>query len=80
MKKLAEVITENKKEILDPETRVIGTIEPDWVNEREFCGDGIKDDSLAFIYGAIKKYGSYPECYHDLKLYILEIAKGIGEK
>lgn len=65
--------------MFDKRTRVIGTIEPDWVNEREFRGDGIKDDSLAFIYGAIKKYGSYPECYPDLQEYILEIAKTIGK-
>ena len=60
--------------------RIIGTIEPDWINEREFIGDGIKDDDLAFIYGAIKKYGSFPEYYPDLKEYILKIAQKIGER
>jgi len=80
MKKLTAFLTEDNKEILDPKTRVIGTIEPDWNNDREFCGPGIADEALAFIFGAIKKYGSYPECYHDLRLYILEIAKGIKDK
>ena len=59
--------------------KVIGTIEPDWTNSREFRGDGIKDDSLAFIYGAIKKYGSFPECYPDLKDYIKMMVERIGE-
>lgn len=58
----------------------MGTVEPDWTNKREFAGDGIKDDALGFIYGAIKKYGSYPKCYPELKDYIKMMGERIGDR
>lgn len=60
----------------------IGTVEPRWTDspEHPILGDGyIHDECLAFIYGAIKKYGCHEEYNEDLKRYILEIAEDIGK-
>ena len=40
----------------------------------------LADDTLAFIYGAIKKYGTDPKALEDLKNYISYMATRIGEK
>ena len=37
--------------------------------------DVIEDDTIAFIYGAIKKYGAYKELVPELKEYISGILK-----
>ena len=60
-------------------TRVIGTIEPRWTDETPIEGGMIKDTPLAFIYGAIKKYGNNPKCFDDLRDYIKWIADEIGD-
>lgn len=57
----------------------MGTVEPRYNDLYKIQGYGITDDSLAFIYGAIKKYGSNKEELPELKAYILETAKHIGE-
>ena len=60
----------------------IGTVEPRWKDspEHPILGDGtIHDDALAFIYGAIKKYGSHEEYNESLKKYIIKEAEYIGK-
>jgi hypothetical protein len=42
--------------------------------------DCICDDVLAFIYGAIKKYGTDKEYLEDLRVYIKEMANDIGKQ
>ena len=64
------------------ETNYIGTIEPRW-NDSKFVlieNEYLADDALAFIYGAIKKYGTDPKALEDLKSYIGYMATKIGEK
>lgn len=54
-----------KKTIMNTEKKM-GTVEP-------IYNDGdlhIKDDAIAFIYGAIKKYGNDEELYDELRGYI----------
>lgn len=49
----------------------LGTIEPRYNDKKVQVNEkGIQDDRLAFIYGAIKKYGHRPECTGDLLAYI----------
>jgi len=50
----------------------LGTIEPRYDDTKIFLNktDRIVDDTLGFIYGAIKKYGNNLECIDDLKKYI----------
>lgn len=57
----------------------MGTIEPRYTDiNNPICGSGvIEDDALAFIYGAIKKYGAYKELVPELKEYIKEIVERI---
>lgn len=63
------------------EAEVMGTVEPRYTDEHCILGDGkIHDDALGFIYGAIKKYGSVPIYYNDLKKYIGIMAERIGER
>lgn len=59
----------------------IGTVEPRYNDEKVLLtsDNSIQDDALAFIYGAIKKYGHEPEYFEDLKKYIINEAKYIGE-
>ena len=71
---------QNSTPSLSEKESYMGTVEPDWTNKREFSGEGIRDDALGFIYGAIKKYGSYPECYPELKDYIKMMAEKIGDE
>lgn len=47
----------------------MGTVEPIYQDDNLI----IKDDTIAFIYGAIKKYGNIKESYNDLKKYISTI-------
>lgn len=47
----------------------MGTVEPIY-NDGELH---IKDETLAFIYGAIKKYGNDVELYDGLKSYIARL-------
>ena len=57
---------------VEVELNYIGTIEPRWNDSKVFLNSDNKlcDDALAFIYGAIKKYGSDPNALNDLKKYI----------
>lgn len=50
----------------------MGTVEPRWTDlNHPIEGSGvIEDDTIAFIYGAIKKYGAYKEQIPELKEYI----------
>lgn len=59
----------------------MGTIEPRYTDiNNPICGSGvIEDDALAFIYGAINKYGAYKELVPELKEYILKEAEYIGK-
>lgn len=59
----------------------MGTVEPEWNDEKHLItkAGSIQDDALAFIYGAIKKYGQNPEFYEELKEYIIKESKYIGE-
>lgn len=60
----------------------MGTVEPRYNDENvklTLLNGNIQDDALAFIYGAIKKYGQYPELFSELKDYIIKEAKYIGE-
>ena len=68
------------EEIEEP-VRKMGTVEPEWNDEKHLItkAGSIQDDALAFIYGAIKKYGQNPEFYEELKEYIIEEAKYISE-
>lgn len=59
----------------------IGTVEPRY-NDVRFTlteENSIQDDALAFIYGAIKKYGHNPEYYEELKEYIIKETEYIGK-
>lgn len=61
----------------------MGTVEPRYTDDSKhpILGDGqIHDDALGFIYGAIKKYGSDPIYYNDLKKYISMMVERIGER
>ena len=62
------------------ESKAIGTVEPRSGDETVNIPDNsIKDESLCFIYGAIKKYGS-EECYtYNLREYIRNMLKYVGE-
>ena len=53
--------------------RCMGTVEP--------CYDGLESglDALAFIQGAIKKYGNIKECAKELQEYIIQEAEYILE-
>ena len=64
------------------ETNYIGTIEPRWNDSKVVLTENerLADDTLAFIYGAIKKYGTDPKALEDLKTYISYMATRIGEK
>lgn len=55
----------------------MGTVEPRYTDiNNPIQGSGvIEDDTIAFIYGAIKKYGAYKELVPELKEYISEILK-----
>ena len=59
----------------------IGTIEPRYNDSRVFLNDDkyICDDALAFIYGAIKKYGTDKNALTDLKAYISYMATRINK-
>lgn len=61
--------------------RKMGTVEPRYNDSRVILteNDCICDDVLAFIYGAIKKYGTDKEYLDDLRIYIKEMAKDIGK-
>ena len=62
--------------------KYIGTIEPRWNDSKVVLTENeyLADDALAFIYGAIKKYGTDPKALEDLKSYIGYMATKIGEK
>ena len=64
------------------ETNYIGTIEPRWNDSRVVLTENerLADNALAFIYGAIKKYGTDPKALGDLKSYIGYMVTKIGEK
>lgn len=58
----------------------MGTVEPRYGDDKVNISDNfIKDDALAFIYGAIKKYGNNPKYFDVLKDYIINEAKYINE-
>lgn len=65
----------------EKKTRIMGTIEPRYNDSKVFLSadECICDDDLAFIYGAIKKYGTEPKYIDDLRDYIIEIAEYIGK-
>lgn len=50
--------------------RHMGTVEPSY-GENDF----IADDTLAFIYGAIDKYGAYEDLVDEVCKYIVDIIK-----
>ena len=57
----------------------MGTVEPRWTDEgHPIVGGRINDTPLAFIYGAIKKYGNDPQYFDDLKIYIRMMVEEIG--
>lgn len=60
----------------------IGTVEPRWNDSKVVLTENeyLADDALAFIYGAIKKYGTDPKALEGLKSYIGYMATKIGEK
>ena len=58
----------------------MGTVEPRWTDEHPIIGGRINDTPLAFIYGAIKKYGNDPQYFEDLKMYIRTMVEEIGDK
>jgi hypothetical protein len=62
--------------------RKMGTVEPRYNDSRVMLteNDCICDDVLAFIYGAIKKYGTDKEYLEDLRVYIKEMANDIGKQ
>lgn len=81
--KICEKKSEKKNSIWpNGHDRKIGTIEPRYNDVRVFLSEYecICDDDLAFIYGAIKKYGTNPEYLDDLRIYIKEIADYIGKR
>lgn len=60
----------------------MGTVEPHYNDEQVFLKNEnyIYDDALAFIYGAIKKYGTNREYdLNELKEYIIKEAQYIGK-
>lgn len=69
------------EEIEEP-VRKMGTIEPRYNDEKVSIGEDeyLCDDALAFIYGAIKKYGTSEACLGELKEYILKEANYIGKQ
>jgi hypothetical protein len=64
------------------EKEYIGTIEPRWNDSKVVIVNDshIADNALAFIYGAIKKYGTDPKAVNDLKNYITYMSTKIGEE
>ncbi len=66
----------------DGYNRKMGTVEPRYNDTKVMLtsDDCICDDDLAFIYGAIKKYGTDPEYLEDLRIYITKIADYIGKR
>ena len=56
----------------------MGTVEPKYTDLRPMQGV-IEDDALAFIYGAIAKYGMHKELIPELKEYIEEQVKNVGK-
>ena len=73
----------NDSEVLyiSGQTKKMGTVEPEYNDEEHVItsAGSIKDNALAFIYGAIKKYGQEPELFNELKEYIINETKYIGE-
>lgn len=67
-------------EEIDEPVRKMGTIEPRYNDEKVSIAEDkcLCDDALAFIYGAIKKYGTSEACLGELKEYILKEASYIG--
>ena len=59
----------------------LGTVEPRWNDARMNIPENehLCDDALAFIYGAIKKYGTSKSFIKELKEYIIEEAENIKE-
>ena len=59
----------------------LGTVEPRWNDARMNIPENeyLCDDALAFIYGAIKKYGTSKSFIKELKEYIIEEAQNIKE-
>ena len=57
----------------------LGTVEPRWNDVRVNIPENeyLCDDALAFIYGAIKKYGTSKSFIKELKEYIIEEAQNI---
>lgn len=72
---------EMTEEIEGP-VRKMGTIEPRYNDEKVSINEDeyLCDDALAFIYGAIKKYGTSEACLGELKEYILKEATYIGKQ
>lgn len=60
----------------------MGTVEPCWNDTRVSIPENeyLCDEALAFIYGAIKKYGTLEEFLNELKEYIIKEANYIGEE
>ena len=56
----------------------MGTVEPKYTDLRPMQ-NVIEDDALAFIYGAIAKYGSNKETFPELKEYISKMIEHIGK-
>lgn len=56
----------------------MGTVEPKYTDLHPIQ-KVIEDDALAFIYGAIAKYGSNKEIFPELKEYINKQLKYIGK-
>ena len=83
-KGVCAVKTAKKSTSVFPESyeRKMGTVEPRYNDARVTLtsDDCICDDDLAFIYGAIKKYGTDPQYLEDLRIYIKEIANYIGKR
>ena len=69
-------------EEIDGSARKMGTIEPRYNDEKVSIAKDkyLCDDSLAFIYGAIKKYGTSEAYLGELKEYILKEATYIGKQ
>lgn len=83
-KEFCAVKTAKKSTSVFPESyeRKMGTVEPRYNDARVTLSsdERICDDDLAFIYGAIKKYGTDPKYLEDLRIYIKEIANYIGKR
>lgn len=56
----------------------MGTVEPKYTDLHPMQ-KVIEDDALAFIYGAIAKYGSNKETFPELKEYISKMIEKIGK-